>query len=164
MNIENVTVTIRKGKGYYDFFVEDTWLGWSQSRGTGKGYSFFPLKLQCGELKQLAESMYVNGGLTLAEVKAKANILAGIYLASKSLEKEEVGMSEAKPTRIITQGDGSTVRQYEIGYKTRASFADRSLDRFWIRQGGLGADGTCVGLDQEALEGLIEALRAEGLI
>lgn len=68
-----------------------------------------------------------------------------------------------KPTRTI-DGPNGVVRQYEIGYETRASFTDRSLDTFWIRQGGLGANGTVVGLDREGLENLIAALRAEGLV
>lgn len=65
---------------------------------------------------------------------------------------------------VITHLNGTVVRQHQLGHNTRASFSNSGPDVFWIRQGGLGANGSTVGLDAEELQALVAALRAEGLV
>lgn len=70
------------------------------------------------------------------------------------------------PSKVI-DNDNYTIHQYRVSDDIRVSFVSRVVNEsdevFWVRQSYNG-ESRLVGFNKEATDGIIAALRAEGLI
>lgn len=81
---------------YHDVHVavegeEDAYVAFIVNKGVQR-YGLIVMTTQLGPLRAAGENLQAQArsGLTLTEAKALAHVAAGIYLAAKALEKEEV--------------------------------------------------------------------------